>query len=326
MCATGSSCLSKLVELYDETIMNSRPTIVLLDTPQDEPLPEPQPSPRPTSPFSDSHAGLSDIHSPDESISGLSLMQKLITEAHLRGMSRLIVPIPVIRSPPPDDCHPPQEPSDGALEPLPPSLGSLAARRRLVWRCLDLGAVDVLVGPLSPSCISTLEICAYKAHRDASREQRALFGLRNGRKRSWVGVDEQKPFAYLREAMVSGLMKGICQFASEDDVIASAHITVSSERQAVIAEAIGHWHFSARSFTDDELLFAAMVMFKHALSMPELEPWRIPTGTPSALPKAATTTISLADRRKPRSSDCLPCRVSRVLQQLCSLPQLPPRH
>jgi hypothetical protein len=54
-------------------------------------------------------------------------------------------------------------------------------------------------------------IHAYRAHKDASKEQRALLEIKRGRKRSWVGVDDQKPYAYLREAMVSGLMDGICK-------------------------------------------------------------------------------------------------------------------
>ena len=33
---------------------------------------------------------------------------------------------------------------------------------------------------------------------------------RSARKVSWVGVNEAKPYAYLREAMVSGLMNRIC--------------------------------------------------------------------------------------------------------------------
>ncbi|CRK19070.1 hypothetical protein BN1723_017742, partial [Verticillium longisporum] len=77
--------------------------------------------------------------------------------------------------------------------------------------------------------------------------------------------------------MVSGLMKGICRLPTDDDdKIANVSIAVSTERQAAIATAIGSWHFCAHDFSDDELLLAAMVMFKHALSMPQLERWRIP--------------------------------------------------
>lgn len=272
VCATGQACITKLLELQDETMMNTKPTLVLLDTPHDERLPATRNSSRSPSPRSQ---GAAEIHAPDEEVYGLNLLQKIITEAHLRNMSKLVVPVPIITYPQPTANN---QMTDGAVEPFTAPLGTLAANRQLVRRCLDLGAVDVIISPLSSKCITTLEICAYKAHRDASREQQTLLEVRRGRKRSWVGVNEQKPFAYLREAMVSGLMNGICRLSPEEEQIAGAHIAVSSERQADIAAAVGHWHFNAHAFSDDELLVAAMVMFKHALDMPELEHWRIPAG------------------------------------------------
>lgn len=46
----------------------------------------------------------------------------------------------------------------------------------------------------------------------------------------------------------------------------------------VIAAAIGSWSFSAHDFTDDELLYGALLMLKHALQMPELDKWRMSDG------------------------------------------------
>lgn len=253
--------------------MDIKPTLVLLDTPADSY--SAQPNSRPTS---SQTTGNMDIHAPDEDVYGLNLLQKLITEAHLRGISKLIVPIPIIA---PVDTAPAttDQMTDGAVERIVAPLGFMPATRQLVKRCLDLGAADVIISPLSAKCITSLEICAYRAHRDATREQQAILEVRRGRKRSWVGVNEEKPFAYLREAMVSGLMSGICRLSADDDSqLISAHIAVSSERQAVIAGAVGPWHFDAHEFTDDELVVAAMFMFKHALSVPDLEAWRIPTG------------------------------------------------
>lgn len=40
------------------------------------------------------------------------------------------------------------------------------------------------------------------------------------------------------------------------------------------------WDFSAHDFSEDQLVHAAFLMLQHALSMPELESWRIPTGKP----------------------------------------------
>jgi len=44
---------------------------------------------------------------------------------------------------------------------------------------------------------------------------------------------------------------------------------------------IGNWCFSAHDFSDDELVYGACLMLAHALSMPELQPWRLSPGTTS---------------------------------------------
>lgn len=275
VCTSGSSCIAKLFELQDSSSLEIKPTLVLLDTPAET---NTQRGSRPSSANVEG-GGNAEIHAPDEDIYGLNLLQKLITEAHLRGVSKLIVPVPIIV---PVDSLPSasaEQMTDGAAERVAAPLGFMPATRQLVKRCLDLGAADVIISPLSAKCITSLEICAYRAHRDAAREQQAILEVRRGRKRSWVGVNEEKPFAYLREAMVSGLMSGICRLNTDDDSqLISAHIAVSSERQEVIAHSVGPWHFDAHEFTDDELVVAAMFMFKHALAVPELEAWRIPTG------------------------------------------------
>ncbi|RFU72515.1 high affinity camp phosphodiesterase [Trichoderma arundinaceum] len=272
VCATGAACMAKLMQLHEAgSMMDMTPTMVLLDTPHDEWIPESYSHPNSSPPDPNLVNRDAEIHTPDENLYGLALLQRLITEAHLRSISKLVVPIPIISYP-----ETREQMTDGTTEPFSSPAGTLAASRKLIRRCLDLGAVDVLISPLGPKSIATLEICAYKAHRDAARDQQAMMEITKGRKRSWVGINEQKPFAYLREAMVSGLMKGICRLSPEDDHIAGAHIAVSSERQAIIAEAVGRWHFDAHEFSDDELLVAAMQMFKHALTSPELEKWRIP--------------------------------------------------
>lgn len=266
--------MAKLMQLHEAgSMIDMTPAIVLLDTPHDEWIPESYSLQNTSSSDPNLVNRDAEIHTPDENLYGLALLQRLITEAHLRSISKLVVPIPVISYP-----ESREQMTDGTAELLSTAAGTLAASRKLMRRCLDLGAVDVIVAPLGPKCIATLEICAYKAHRDAARDQQAMMEITKGRKRSWVGINDQKPYAYLREAMVSGLMKGICRLSSEDDHIAGAHIAVSSERQAIITEAVGRWHFDAHEFSDDELLVAALQMFRHALTSPELEKWRIPAG------------------------------------------------
>ncbi|KAG5951379.1 hypothetical protein E4U53_003243 [Claviceps sorghi] len=276
ICNSGAACLSTLFQLQDASMTNLTPTLILLDTPFDDPLQNRHNGI--ASPFSTPASATQtfEIHTPNEDLYGLSLLQKIITEAHLSSMSKLVVPVPVITSPEVPLSKVSYQMTDGMSEAPPTPEPSLAASRQLIRACLDIGAVDVLLGPLTSSCITALEICAYKAHRDATKEQQAVLEVTKGRKRSWVGVNEQKPFAYLREAMVSGLMNGICRLDSSETQITGARIAVSSQRQAEIIEAAGQWHFCAHSFSDDELLVAALVMFQHALAVPELEPWRIP--------------------------------------------------
>ncbi|KAM0665260.1 hypothetical protein ACQRIU_005521 [Beauveria bassiana] len=277
VCSTGSACLQHLLTLQKEdSVCSMPPTIVLIDTPHNEQI-------RPSSPIWPSLATTtepaqsSQVRAPDEEVYGLKLLQQIITESHLRCMAKRVIPIPIISYPEQTSHQTREQMTDGATDILSPvPLNTLAAHRSLIGKCLDLGAVDVIISPLSSKCITTLEICAYKAHRDAAREQQQLLEITHGRKRSWVGVTDQQPFAYLREAMVSNLMKGICRMAPDDDNTAPAYVSVSTQRQADIASAVAKWHFCANSFTDDELLVAAMFMFQHALSMPELERWCLP--------------------------------------------------
>jgi hypothetical protein len=53
---------------------------------------------------------------------------------------------------------------------------------------------------------------------------------------------------------------------------------LDDDRKAFVEGAVGTWAFSAHDFTDDELLYGALVMLKHALKMPELERWAITEG------------------------------------------------
>lgn len=222
---------------------------------------------------------------------GVNLLQWIVSEIQYQSLSKLIVPIALVT--PPDNNSLTVTPrgrtesrTEGYLDYDP--FGSSSKRRRSsgipldqvrTMKYLDVGAVDVLTSPLLQDRLPSLAAHAYRAHKDASKEQRALLELKRGRKRSWVGVDDQKPYAYLREAMVSGLMDGICKLGGDDEPIGYVRITVALDRREKIASAIGSWQFSAHDFTDDELLHAALLMLQHALAMPELEKWRISTGT-----------------------------------------------
>ncbi|KAI1646147.1 3',5'-cyclic-nucleotide phosphodiesterase regA [Daldinia loculata] len=282
VCASGPACISKLFHLQDTSMVGLKPTLVLIDTPYDEQMPEPSSPERDHSPFSEASQG----GHLEEELYGLRLLERIVYETHLRSLSRLVVPIPVIsfpllRSPPANDGtndDPPQPAYADYLSEMPGATGRSLTNRALLRKCLDAGAVDVMASPLHIKTLTTLEVHAYRAHKEAAREQQAAMEVRRGRKRSWVGVHEEQPYSYLREAMVSGLMRGICHSGEEaEDRIGNVKVNVPSDRRSQIARAIGRWHFSAHDFCDDSLLIAAILMFKHAFSMPELEKWRIPT-------------------------------------------------
>ncbi|KAI1078422.1 HD-domain/PDEase-like protein [Whalleya microplaca] len=301
-CTNGAACLSKLFDLHNASMVELKPTLVLIDTPHSEQLLEQPSRSRERSPCSEvSQNGDIDDY-PDEELYGIKLLERIVYETHLRSLTRLVVPIPIVsfpllRTPPANDGandDPMQPAYTGYLSETPdPTRKKSLTNRALLRKCLDSGAVDVMASPLHIKTLTTLEVHAYRAHKEAAKEQQALLEVRRGRKRSWVGVHEEQPYSYLREAMVSGLMSGICRSDEEfDDRIGSVKISISSDRRAEIADAVGRWHFCAHDFCDDSLLIAASLMFKHALSMPELENWRIPIDQITTFLVATRTTYN----------------------------------
>ncbi|KAL2128790.1 hypothetical protein VTI74DRAFT_8654 [Chaetomium olivicolor] len=272
LCNTGGACLTQWLSLQETSMVALKPTLFLIDTPYQDDIPEKTQS-RSPSPLS----LLANDETQEEQPYGLTLLRRIISESYIRNASKLVVTVPIIGAPYGDDHGANETGEDVAIGDFS-AQSRKATNKRMLKKCLDLGATDVMASPMNAKCISNLEILAYRAHLDAVRDQKALVELRRGRKRSWVGISEEKPFAYLREAMVSKLMGWICRIGSEtEDVLASIKLSISAEKRAKITSAVGQWHFCAHDFTDDELVVAALVMFKHALSMPELEPWRIPT-------------------------------------------------
>jgi hypothetical protein len=142
----------------------------------------------------------SDLPEPDD-LYGMHLLQHVSSEIQQRTMTRLVIPI-VVLSGMERGMVPSTVPSPGA-----PS--STLDSVRLV-HYLDAGAIDVFTSPISSDSAHGLAVHAYRVYREVSRESSGFLSERKSRKLSWVGVDEVKPYAYLREAMVSSLMSGIC--------------------------------------------------------------------------------------------------------------------
>lgn len=294
MCGSGASCLAKISQLLESTKDNI-PTLVLIDLPYDEEqrLKRLSREPRTPSPTATRLVRMN----PDEpdDIYGMHLLTHISSEIASKNFSRLVIPVVMLSGLD-------REWASSTL-PSPTVQGSqvLTDTVRLV-RYLDAGAVDVLSSPLSRDSVHGLVIHAYRVHKEVAREEASFLTTKRNRKLSWVGVNDQKPYAYLREAMVSNLMGGICNPETVGDSLESKYssllrrpiygantprdIYVEEDRKEVIAQAVGTWSFSAHDFTDDELLYGALLMLKHALQMPEVEQWGMTDGitTPMAFP------------------------------------------
>ncbi|KAF2270969.1 HD-domain/PDEase-like protein [Lojkania enalia] len=265
ICGSGSSCLAKISQLT-ESLKENIPTIVLIDVPYDEEQRLKRLSREPRSPSPTFQRILRTDTSELDDIYGMHLLTHVSSEIQSRNFSKLIVPVVVLSG----------LDRDWASNTLPsPSVhGSqvLTDTVRLV-RYLDAGAVDVLPSPLSKDSVNGLAVHAYRTHKEVSKEEAGFLTRKRNRKLSWVGVNDAKPYAYLREAMVSNLMGGICNPETLGDSFESTDLYVDPVRKEVVEAAIGSWSFSAHQFTDDELLYGALVMLKHALQIPELDKW-----------------------------------------------------
>ncbi|KAF2741374.1 HD-domain/PDEase-like protein [Polyplosphaeria fusca] len=267
ICGTGGSCLTKIAQLQDSNKDNI-PTIVLIDIPYDEEQRLKRLSREPRTPSPTSTRLMRTDTSEPEDIYGMHLLMHISSEIHTRNFSKLIIPVVILSGLD-------REWASNTL-PSPSVHGSqvLTDTVRLV-RYLDAGAMDVLSSPLSKDSVHGLAVHAYRVHKEVSKEEQGFLIKKRNRKLSWVGVNDAKPYAYLREAMVSSLMGHICNPETVGDSLDSTDFDVAPSRREAVAAAVGTWSFSAHDYTDDELLYGALVMVKHALTMPELEQWNM---------------------------------------------------
>ena len=146
-------------------------------------------------------------------IYGMHLLHHICASIRERTISRLTVPIAILGGAEAVNTALQGEPSLHAL-----SHAATSDTVRMI-RYLDVGAADVMTSPIKPDRVQALPVHAYRAYKDAAREEGSSLLTKRNRKLSWIGVDEERPFAYLREAMVSGLMEGICTPESVNDTI-----------------------------------------------------------------------------------------------------------
>ncbi|EDU50238.1 high affinity phosphodiesterase [Pyrenophora tritici-repentis Pt-1C-BFP] len=183
--------------------------------------------PRTPSPTS-SRLNRIDYNEPDD-IYAMHLLTHISSEISSRNFSKLVVPVVMLSGLTHD------EPSSSGPLPSPGlqlsfSLGDSVRLNRY----LDAGAVDVLTSPMSRDRMLGLAVHAYRLQKDFSREEASFLTTKRNRKLSWVGVDDTKPYAYLREAMVSNLMTGICNPETVGDSLESTDFHLDQDHEMII--------------------------------------------------------------------------------------------
>ncbi|KAE8352063.1 HD-domain/PDEase-like protein [Aspergillus coremiiformis] len=275
LCNVGPSLASKLAELSDDAITTCIPIFAFFDVDlsgEDAGLSRRKsgrgswPEVPPPSPAS-LRRGFT-FSSQCEGAHDLKLLSGLSADIQVQESANLIVPVAILRSSPQVPSRIPMEPA--RYETIP--------EFQQISKCLDAGAVDVLASPLSRARIQGLIVHAFRARKLALKEQSRFMSRKKLRKHSWVGVHDEQPYAYLREAMVSKLMKGICNPEEVIEEFQDRELDVSPEREELVKERIGNWNFCAHEFSDDELVFGASEMLRHAFTMPNLEQWKLTPG------------------------------------------------
>ncbi|KAE8144267.1 high affinity cAMP phosphodiesterase [Aspergillus avenaceus] len=275
LCNVGPSLASKLAELSDNAITTCTPIFAFFDVDlsSDEASMSRRKSSRgswpevtPPSPAS-LRRGFT-FSSQSEGTHDLKLLSGLSADIQVQESPNLIVPVAILRS---TSIVPTSAPLDQQRNIAIPEPQQIS-------KCLDAGAVDVLALPLDRARVLGLVVHAFRARKSALKEQSRFLSRKKLRKHSWVGVHDEEPYAYLREAMVSKLMKGICNPEEVIEEFQDRELGVSPEREELIKEQIGNWSFTAHDFSDDELVLGASVMLQHAFSMPNLEQWELTPG------------------------------------------------
>ncbi|KAJ5601089.1 3'5'-cyclic nucleotide phosphodiesterase [Penicillium lagena] len=274
LCNVGSSFAGKLAELSDDTGDDCTPIFAFFDVDfgSDEinlaRRKVSRASWTDTAPPSPGSIHRTFTFSSSDEAHGLSLLSGVSTDIQSQDYPNLVVPIAILRTAGSD--------ASGDLAPVEESQGRssfLTVEHKQIARCLDAGAVDVLTTPLDRVRIQGLVVHAYRTRRAARKEMSRFLARKKLRKYSWVGVHDEQPYAYLREAMVSKLMRGICNPEETIEEFQDRELNIDPSRKSIIKERVGSWKFSAHDFSEDELVFGACEMLQHALTMPGLEQW-----------------------------------------------------
>ncbi len=217
LCTTGAACSAKLAELQESAGPELTPIIVFVTVSGDERLEgrftrisQDLRSPSPTTTRQDPIESFM-----TEDVHGMRLLHYISLDIQNESASKLIVPVAVLnlldghnrssvssvkRDLTSEAWFESSDPTASSIRESPAGT-QLSVEPSQMLRCLDAGAADVLTSPLRKDRVFGLTSHAYRARKEATKERSTFLATRRLRKRSWVGVDEEKPYAYLRESM-----------------------------------------------------------------------------------------------------------------------------
>ncbi|KFY37607.1 hypothetical protein V494_04694 [Pseudogymnoascus sp. VKM F-4513 (FW-928)] len=278
VCPTGLSCLARIARLNSVPTKNMVPTLVVIDVPEDDEENERRVSPP-------EHLNEARIEYANPNLYGSHLLREIVTEVKGTGVASMVVPVVVVIR---------RKPEAPRSAPSTPTQASRSRRTRQSWampadaaamelpleqvsdmKYVDLGAVDVLDNPIRRESLSSLAINVYRVHRQFLQRGQQLTAPTQKHECPWPGVPAPEPFAYLREVMVTDLSGQICGTVVEHP-LDPVEIQLSNVQKGSVIEAISEWSFSAHELSDDELLYACVVMLEHALCMEEVKEFRLP--------------------------------------------------
>ena len=130
-----------------------------------------------------------------EDYDSMQLLLHITNEIAATNYSKLIVPVAITQ--PANDCT---EILNVQSDRHQNSSGAPVDHKRLL-KYLEAGAVDVLNSPLTKDGVYGLVVHVYRAHKESVKDRAAFLATMRLRKQSWVGIDKEVPYAYLREAM-----------------------------------------------------------------------------------------------------------------------------
>ncbi|KAI1938728.1 3',5'-cyclic-nucleotide phosphodiesterase [Ophidiomyces ophidiicola] len=283
LCNSGQSFASKLAELHEESSKTCVPIFAFIDIAikDDSQYIHRRSVAHNLSPLGSSPSPLKrnpTFSTESEELYGFHLLSRISTDVQDQEEPNNIVLVAILRYVKEKNGGSSEQVAQGEELTRYSNNGPQATNEaKQIRRCLDAGAVDVLTYPFENSRVRALVSQAYRTQKAAQKDRARFLANRKVRRQSWVGSNDQQPYAYLREAMVSKLMKRICNPEEAIEDFQVGQLSLTEDRELLVERELGRWSFASHDFSDDEMVHAGCVMLEHALKMPDLEPWRIST-------------------------------------------------